>query len=297
MTFTDTLVESTSPWNDPNGFWATYNAALGSMFEQVFGLVADQGDVEQTYVGVLRLALTTSTPITSLPVQNLTISIPVDTEITLISGLNIQVFVTSTTAHSGATSIPVFSQTPNFAYGIGTPVQLAYIPGWSVLLDPLNCPDLFLTFLAQFNGTDVPVGLDSDTARLKIVAENAEQRGTLASIGAAVRRNLTGTQSVAIQERIDTLGNANGYWFVVVVRPGDLGVPSQTINDVTVPTSGNVQALIDSVNAVKPGGVMWSLVVTDGWTISQMEASQASISALEGNFVTITGLEQDLPGT
>ena len=47
------------------------------------------------------------------------------------------------------------------------------------------------------------------------------------------------------------------------------------------------------MNAVKPGGVMWTLVQTDDWTISQMEISQATVTPLEAAFITVTHLEAD----
>lgn len=279
--FTDLVLEATSPWDDPTGWWAAYNASLAAMFEEVYDIVADRGDPEQTQVGLLGAPLSTDAEVTSLPVQFVASPIPEGTEITLFSVQFVQLFTTTADTEIGDTEISVEPLTPNFAFPTGTPVQLAYIPGWSSLLDPFNCPDQFLAFLAQFNGTDVPIGLDPATARTKILSEGSQKRGTLASITSTIQRNLSGTQSVFIQERINPLGNPDAYWFVVVVKPEEVI---------------NVQALTDSVNAVKPGGVQWTLVQTDGWTISQMEASQATLTGLEGNFVTLGGLENDRPG-
>lgn len=282
MSFTDQVQESTSPWNDPRGFWSAYNAALASTFEVVYGLVADTGDPDQAIVATLGSLLSTSAPITEIPVQSVAAPIASGATVSLAFGQSLQDFELSADASVGDGFIAVESLTPNYPFPIGTPVQLQYVPGWSILLDPNNCPGEFLTFLGQFNGTVIPPGLDATTARAKIIGESAQHRGTTASVVSAVQRNLTGTQSVVIEERIDGSGNPNAYWFVVVVRPEEVI---------------SVQALTADVNAVKPGGVMWTLIQTDGWTISQMEASQVSISALEANFVTITGLENDRPGT
>lgn len=279
--FSDLLLASTSPWSDPSGFWDTYNAALATMFEPVYDIVADQGDVEQTIVATLSNVLSTSAAITSIPVQSVSQPVTSGQIVTLSFGQSAQILTILTSANVGDTAIGVSSFTPNFSYPIGTPVQLEYIPGWSTLLDPVNCPDQFLPFLAQFNGTDIPVGLDAPTARTKIAGESAQHRGTLASVVSAVQRNLTGTQSVVILERVDAIGNVNAYWFVIVVRPEEVI---------------NVLSLTDAVNTIKPGGVQWTLVQTDGWTISQMEASAATIAILEGNFVTLTGLEGDRVG-
>ena len=297
-TFADQVATATAPWNDPNGFWAAYNAALASMFESVFSIVSDQGDPNQTTVATLSAPLSTAGPVSTLPVQSVAEVLSAGQEVTLAFAQSSQAFKLSVGAAVGATTIHVAPLTPNFAYPVGTPVQLAYVPGWSNLLDPNNCPDQFLTYLGQFNGTAIPPTLDPTTARAKIVGESAQQRGTLASVVSAVQRNLTGTQSVVVEERVDGSGNPNAYWFVVIVRPEEAGAPAQTITNASVANPGPpLSALIDSVNAVKPGGVQWTLVLTDGWTISQVESSQATITALEGNFVTITGLEQDRPGT
>ena len=252
--FGDLVLGATSPWNDTAGVWQGYNAALAVMFETVYEIVADLGDVSQTQVATLSTPLSTSAAITSLPVAATSVTVEAGTEITLAYATFTQVFEVSVTANPGATSILVDSQVPNYAYPIGTPVQLAYIPGWSSLLDPANCPALFLPFLAQFVGAVVPIGLDEDTARAKIEGESAQHRGTTPAVEAAVQRNLTGSQSVTVVERIDASGNPNAYWFVVVVRPEEVI---------------DAQALIADVNSVKPGGVQWTLVQVDGFTWSQ----------------------------
>ena len=84
-----------------------------------------------------------------------------------------------------------------------------------------------------------------------VTAESGLARGTPASIVAAAKRNLTGTQSAILIERVRPDGVADAYWFQLVVRPEELISQS---------------ALIASVDAVKPGGVMWLLVVQDGYT-------------------------------
>lgn len=47
LTFTQGTAASLAPWNDPAGDWATFNAAIAAMFEQVWGIVADQGSPDQ----------------------------------------------------------------------------------------------------------------------------------------------------------------------------------------------------------------------------------------------------------
>ncbi len=274
MTFTEQILADTAPWDDPNGFWANYNSALASTFEAVFSIVADLGDVNQTVVAILSAGL--STAITTIPVQSVAQALATGDEITIAFATSVQNFTLTAPAAVGATSIHVTSATPVFPFPIGAPVQLGYVPGWSTLLDPVNCPAQFLPFLAQFNGTDIPVGLDAATARAKIIGESAQQRGTLSAVTSAITRNLSGTQFNMILERIDPTGAANAYWFIVVVRPTELI---------------SLQVLTDAVNAVKPGGVQWTLIQTAAWIISQLEAQFASITAMEAAFTNITNLE------
>ena len=47
LTFTQGTAASLAPWNDPAGDWATFNAAVAACFEQVWGIVADQGSPDQ----------------------------------------------------------------------------------------------------------------------------------------------------------------------------------------------------------------------------------------------------------
>ena len=155
------------------------------------------------------------------------------------------------------------------------------VPGWSVLLDPNNCPTQFLPYLSQFNGTGVPPGTADAAARSQIKAEGGFSRGTVAAIIAAAQRTLTGSQSVAVLERTGPLG-ADPYQIILIVNP--LQVTS-------------LAALTVAVNAVKPAGILLNIVQSTGWTIGQMEASYATISALEAAFVTIGGLENDQPGS
>jgi hypothetical protein len=46
-TFTEGVQDSLAPWADPAGDWQAVNAALASMFEQVYGLVSDQGSPDE----------------------------------------------------------------------------------------------------------------------------------------------------------------------------------------------------------------------------------------------------------
>ncbi|CAM6003644.1 unnamed protein product [Sphagnum balticum] len=75
-----------------------------------------------TQVATLSSALTTSTAITSLPAA-VTKAIPTGTTLQIVSGSNNQIWTTTSAVAAGATTIPVSSQTPNYAYPSGSVVQ------------------------------------------------------------------------------------------------------------------------------------------------------------------------------
>ena len=200
--FTEGLEASLAAWQDPQGDWYSYIAALGSMFEAVYSLVADFGD-------------------------------PDDPE--------------------------------------------NYTPGWSTLLDPVNCPDQFLPFAAQFVGLTIQPGTDPTIGRQMLTSRQGFQRGSPGAIIAAAQSGLTGTQSVALLER-----TPDAYSFVLVIHPSELV---------------SLAAIHTAVDATKPAGITWSLVQTSGWVLFQMEAAYGTITALESAFVTDSGLENDQPGS
>ena len=168
-----------------------------------------------------------------------------------------------------------------------------WVPAWSTLLDVDNCPTQLLPFLSMFNGTGVQPGVADGIARSQIRYESSFKRGqgyagnyttqngpAGGAIVLAAQKYLTGTQIVTLIERTNPVGNPDPYWFQLIVQSSQL---------VSAPL------LTAAVNAVKPGGVQWTLTVTNAWTISQMEAAgYASLSALEATFPTINNLEANV---
>ena len=126
-----------------------------------------------------------------------------------------------------------------------------YVPGWSVLLDPSNCPSVLLPFLAQFVGVNLSATVDPTAALSAILAEAGFQRGTLAAIIAVAQQYLIATQSCIVIERTKNTPGDDAYRFLMIVRP----------EEVT-----SVSALVAAVNGVKPAGIQWTLVQTDGFT-------------------------------
>jgi hypothetical protein len=156
----------------------------------------------------------------------------------------------------------------------------SYVPAWSKLLDPDTCPDQFLPFLAQFNGTVVPPGTDGDQARAIIRGESGFQRGTAAAIINAAARTLIGTQTVNLFERQAADGTPDAYHMVIMVSP--LELVDET-------------ALVQAVNNIKPAGIQWTLVIA-AWTIGEMEGYADTIAHLEGDFSNVKRLELKQPG-
>lgn len=155
-----------------------------------------------------------------------------------------------------------------------------YVAGWASILDVDTCPTAYLPFLGEFVGVTIPTGSDDATARQIIRNESNQHRGTATAIISAAQRHLGGSQTVDLIERVAADGTADPWHFILVVRP------EQVFSTVH---------LIQDVNSVKPAGIQWTLIETDGWIISEMEAAgYASLTALEAAFSSVTRLEKDL---
>lgn len=168
----------------------------------------------------------------------------------------------------------------------------SWVPAWSTLLDVDNCPTWALPYLSMFNGTGVQPGQADAAARAQIKYESPFKRGqgyggsydssNGASGGAivlAAQKYLTGSQSITLIERTNASGAADAYYFQIIVNSSELI------------SADNLKA---AVNDVKPGGVMWSLVATSSWTISELEAGYSTVSSVESTFPSITNLEGDV---
>lgn len=135
-------------------------------------------------------------------------------------------------------------------YVNGELVTEGYQPGYGALLNPLS-PNVDLGFLSNFLGVSIPTGASAETALSLIMAESGLNRATPAAVIAAAKRNLTGTQSVKLIERMYVDGTPSAGHFLLLVRPEEVISES---------------ALIAAVNAVKLGGLVWYLIQTDGTT-------------------------------
>jgi hypothetical protein len=121
--------------------------------------------------------------------------------------------------------------------------------GWSIVVDIDRVPDEGLGWLAQFLGIRFFVGVDAPTRRQQIRDHISWQRGTPASILAAVSLFLSGTKTVQMTER-----NGSPYRLQVIIWSSE--APADT--SATSP-------MIRYINAyAKPAGIVMSLTVNPG---------------------------------
>lgn len=139
-------------------------------------------------------------------------------------------------------------------------------PGWSIVLDIDRIPDAGLDWLGQFLGMHFFQGITAATKRQQIRDHVSWQRGTPASIIAAVRLFLTGTGTVQLGER-----DSSPYHFNVTIWAAE--APASTAN------------LIAYVNQyAKPAGLQWTLTVNPG-TPPSLTYSQIYIATWTYNYV------------
>ena len=147
-----------------------------------------------------------------------------------------------------------------------------YVPGWSTLLNVTTCPTQFLPFLSQFNGTNVQPGTPDAVARMTILAEAAQNRGTLAAMTAAAKRNLVDTQFLILNEREAADGQEDAYHVVIEFKASEC--PSEP-------------ALVAAVEAQKPAGIQVTYLATEGftWNVAQNMWSADEFSWTDANTI------------
>jgi hypothetical protein len=126
-------------------------------------------------------------------------------------------------------------------------------PGWSVLLDLARCPDADLAFLAQFRGVAIPSGVVGQAARDLILTQPAGARGRPATLVAAVRATLTGSQFCVLTER-----DTSAYHATIEVFRNQM--PDQ---------NATLKAIADN----KPAGIIVALNIHDGPTYAQVRTA------------------------
>lgn len=109
-------------------------------------------------------------------------------------------------------------------------------PGWSVIMDPEECPAAWLPWCAQLYGVTLPVGITVAEQRERINAPPQEARGTAHALETEVKFSLEGSKNIFIEER------AEGFAYRLVITT----LTSQT------PSTAKTRAAIASQ---KPAGI------------------------------------------
>lgn len=151
----------------------------------------------------------------------------------------------------------LFDPTASIVQDVGFDGDPDYVSAYGSIFNVETCPTGDLPYLGMFVGASVPIGSSQATARAIVQGESGLQRGTTASIIAAAQRFLTGSQTVTLYERLGPDGSTpDPDWFVLEVDSSEIISAS---------------ALIAAVNAVKPGGVMWTFNEVSGYTWDDAE--------------------------
>ncbi len=158
----------------------------------------------------------------------------------------------------------------------GSEGEPGWVPAWGRLLNVELCPGKYLPFLAQWVGVEVPKGASEEEARSLIREQPARLRGTLGSIETAIRRSLTGEKAFKVVERRNAANEEDAYHFLIIIY-SEAELPSQVV-------------LEANVNAVKPAGVFYTIIVGD-LTYAVLEAAHTTYAELEAAHTTYADME------
>lgn len=148
-------------------------------------------------------------------------------------------------------------------------------PGWSQLLDVTRCPTNALPWLAQFVGVQLTPGLTDAQWRTQIVMEAGMARGTVATMRAAAKKYLTGSQTVGILER-----TSDAYNFTVVTYTSE------------TPDSDLVLA---ALTAAKPAGLVMDYLTVTGQIWQQLIDNYATWADVISAYATWQDVINDTP--
>jgi len=123
-------------------------------------------------------------------------------------------------------------------------------PGWTIILDPLVCPEEWLPWCAQVYGVKVPPGLTIEEIRAYINSPPQEARGSTAAMLTEGERTLIGAKHFRVQEQLG--GDAYKEQFV----------------SATDETPNPALTLV-ALTSQKPGGVKLEFTVTESPLIDE----------------------------
>jgi len=151
--------------------------------------------------------------------------------------------------------------------------------GWSALLDLTRVPNDALPWLGQLVGVHfLNPALSVADQKNQIAARIGWQRGTLASMQAAISPLLSGSKYVAIQER-----DTSPYHFLIT-----------TFNSETPKDSGGVNAspaIIAAIESQKPAGLRYTYTMTTGGDYAFVRGAYATYTVVRSTYATYNGLK------
>jgi hypothetical protein len=167
----------------------------------------------------------------------------------------------------------------------GTEGEPGWVPAWGKIFDPDLCPPQGLQFLAKLVGVVLPVGMPEAEARALIKAESGRERGTPASIESAIKRNLIAGTTFEIRSRENLAGEPDPYGFVVTIKGKGVQQPWFTLKGSWEELSGswenqagNEGVVREAINRVKPAGLVFWIVLSEGTPWLDLEGSWENLT-------------------
>lgn len=140
--------------------------------------------------------------------------------------------------------------------------------GWGDVMNVNTCPVQALPWLGQLVGVQVDTNLSEANQRAQVKAAAGWQRGTPASIIAAVQRYLTGAKYVLLQERF----GGNAYALNIVTH--------------TAETPADLTAMKNALLEVVPAGMIVTFANYLGQTYADLKAHFATYAAVTAAYAT-----------
>jgi Phage tail protein (Tail_P2_I) len=148
--------------------------------------------------------------------------------------------------------------------------EAGYVPGYGKLFNPEECPGPYLAYLGMYVGVPIPVGTSEAEARALIKAESGIARGTRASMESVIRRHLVPGASFSLIERRNLADEEDPYSFLVIIQGSKLNQSWFATTESWEPQTGkwedpgtDTTDLEAAVNAAKPAGLVWSLILSE----------------------------------
>lgn len=168
-----------------------------------------------------------------------------------------------------AASAP-YEQVAEITEEIGEQGRPGWVPPYAVLLNPETCPVRYLPYLGNFIGVQIPVGTPEAEARALIKAESGIERGTRASVESAISRHLAPGSSFSLIERRNLADEPDPYSFLVIIQGAMLNQSWFLTTGTWESQTGkwedpgtDTTDLEAAVNATKPAGLVWSLILSE----------------------------------